>query len=559
MNGMDMNWWKDAVFYQIYPRSFQDSNGDGIGDLAGIESRLDYLAGLGVDALWISPFFKSPMKDFGYDVADYVSVDPVFGDMEDFRSLLAAAHRRGLKVVVDLVLNHTSDEHPWFREARESRDSARHDWYIWKPVPERGPRRPPNNWISLFELRSAWYENPATREWYLAMFTRSQPEVNWRNPELREAMYGVMRAWLDLGVDGFRLDVATGYFKDELFRSNPFKPRLVPDLLQDHLYDRNRPEVHGVFRVFRRIADSYGGRVLIAEPHGQDRALAASCHGKEGDELHMAFNFEFLTRPWGAASFRDSARSWYEALPPGAWPNFTLSNHDQPRHIHRYRKGPDTEARARVAAALLLTLRGTPFLYYGEEIGMGCCRLPRKALRDPLGIRTWPFSGFGRDPERTPMQWDASDRAGFTTGTPWLPVNPDFKARNVAAQDGDPGSLLAFYKGLLALRRRVPALRSGNLEFLGEDPDVLAYRRTPSEAATEPKAGPKAPGPSQAPGGRVQTVLVVLNFYGSRRTFPLSRGGRVLAGTARAEGSEVAAGTIELAGYEVLILERPEA
>lgn len=556
---MSRPWWKDAVFYQIYPRSFQDSNGDGVGDLRGIESRLDYLAGLGVDALWISPFFKSPMKDFGYDVADYVSVDPLFGTLDDFRRLLDGAHDRGLRVVVDLVLNHTSDEHPWFREARASRDSPKHDWYIWKPFPERGPRRPPNNWISLFELRSAWYENRATREWYLATFTRNQPEVNWRNPELREAMYGVMRAWLDLGVDGFRLDVATGYFKDELFRSNPFKPRLVPDLLQEHLYDRNRPEVHGVFRDFRRIADSYGDRVLIAEPHGQDRALAASCHGEAGDELHMAFNFEFLTRPWGAAAFRESARRWYEALPAGAWPNFTLSNHDQPRHIHRYRRGAETEARGRVAAAMLLTLRGTPFLYYGEEIGMGCVRLPRNALRDPLGIRTWPLSGFGRDPERTPMQWDGSPRAGFTTGTPWLPVNPDYPVRNVAAQEADAGSLLSFYKRLLALRRRVPALRSGALEFLWEDPDVLAYRRTPADPAEghspEARAAARSPAPGADPDLRESGILVVLNVSGRGRVFDLPEAGRVLAGTDRGEGTDVPAGPVRLASYEALILE----
>ena len=228
-----MEWWREAVFYQVYPRSFQDSDGDGVGDLRGIESRLDYLVRLGVDALWISPFFKSPMKDFGYDVSDYVSVDPLFGNLEDFRRLLAAAHEKGIRVVLDLVLNHTSDEHPWFREARASRTSARHPWYIWKPMPEGGARRPPNNWISLFELRSAWYENPPTGEWYLATFTRNQPEVNWRDPGLREAMYGVVRAWLEMGVDGFRLDVATAYFKDEGLRSNPFKFSLAPDLLQD--------------------------------------------------------------------------------------------------------------------------------------------------------------------------------------------------------------------------------------------------------------------------------------------------------------------------------------
>ncbi|HPB66748.1 MAG TPA: alpha-amylase family glycosyl hydrolase, partial [Spirochaetales bacterium] len=300
-------WWREAVFYQIYPRSFMDSNGDGVGDLRGIESRLDYLAWLGVDALWISPFFKSPMRDFGYDISDYEDVDPIFGSLDDFRSLLDAAHRLGIRIVVDLVVNHSSDEHPWFKAARSSRDDPKHDWYIWKPVEGR---RPPNNWISLFEQRSAWYPNEATGEWYLATFTRNQPEFNWRNPELREAIYRVARFWLDLGADGFRMDVATAYFKDAEFRSNPPSPVLVPDLLQRHLYDRNRPEVHGVFREFRALADSYGDRMLIGETHGQDPALAASCHGERNDELHMAFNFDFLFRPWGAESFRRSAERW---------------------------------------------------------------------------------------------------------------------------------------------------------------------------------------------------------------------------------------------------------
>jgi len=536
-----MDWWREAVFYQIYPRSFQDSNGDGIGDLAGIASRLDYLRDLGVDALWISPFFASPMKDFGYDVSDYVSVDPLFGTMDDFRNLLKKAHDAGLRIVLDLVLNHTSDKHPWFLEARATKASAKHDWYIWRPV-ERGAggrKRPPNNWISLFELRSAWYENAATDEWYLATFTRSQPEVNWRDPGLRNAMYGVLRAWLDMGVDGFRLDVATGYYKDGQFRSNPFKPSLVPDLLQEHIYDRNRPEVHEVFREFRRIADSYGDRVLIAETHGQGAALAASCHGKADDELHMAFNFEFLNRPWGARSFRDSARRWYDALPPGAWPNFTLSNHDQPRHIHRYRRNGATEARAKAAATLLLTLRGTPFLYYGEEIGMGCERLPRGALRDPLGLRTWPLSGFGRDPERTPMQWDDSEGAGFSAGEPWLPVNSDYGTRNVKAQDSEPDSLLAFYRALLSLRRKSPALRSGEIEFLGEDRDVLAYRRLPPDE----------------PAGAPEEILVVINFSEGPRTFVLETAARTLLGTSRKAGTVAGEGVLRLAGNEALILE----
>jgi len=359
-------------------------------------------------------------------------------------------------------------------------------------------------------------------------------------------MYDVLKAWLDIGVDGFRLDVATGYFKDEEFRSNPFKLSLVPNLLQEHIYDRNRPEVHDVFRDFRRIADSYGGRVLIAETHGQSAALAASCYGKANDELHMAFNFEFLTRPWGAGSFRDSARGWYNSLPSGAWPNFTLGNHDQPRHIHRYRNGKATEARAKAAATLLLTLRGTPFLYYGEEIGMGCERLPREALRDPLGIKTWPLAWFGRDPERTPMQWDASEQAGFSAGTPWLPVNHDYAARNVIAQDSDPESLLAFYRKLLSLRKRTPALYSGGIEFLGDDRDVLAYRRTP---LTEPAARPAQ---------ESRDIIVIINFENNSRTFTISEGASVLLGTRRRKGAVLNAGALRLDGNEVLILESNE-
>lgn len=469
-------WWTTAVFYQIYPRSFQDADGDGVGDLAGIIQRLDYIVDLGADALWISPFFKSPMKDFGYDISDYCDVDPLFGSLKDFKRLLDEAHRRGIRIVIDLVVNHSSDEHPWFREARSSKDNPKHDWYLWKPITGR---KPPNNWISLFEQRSAWYPNGATKEWYLGTFTRSQPEFNWRNRELREAIYGITRFWLDLGADGFRMDVATAYIKDDQYRSNPFKWNLSPDLFQEHIYDRNRPEVGQIFQEFRTLVDGYGDRVLIAETHGRDPALAASCHGQHDDGLHMAFNFEFLFRPWSAGAFRDSAERWYSLLPEGAWPNFTLSNHDQPRHWWRYRHRDQkiTEARARVAAAMLLLLRGTPFLYYGEELGMDCRRIPRKDLRDPLGINTWPFQSYGRDPERTPMQWDASANAGFTSGKPWLPVNPDYPKKNVAAQRKDPDSLWNWYASLLRLRKAEPALVSGSLRFIDTPADVMAWER----------------------------------------------------------------------------------
>ncbi|HAE20928.1 MAG TPA: glucohydrolase [Spirochaetaceae bacterium] len=529
-------WWQSAVFYQIYPRSFQDSNGDGVGDLRGIHNRLDYLEALGVDALWISPFFKSPMKDFGYDIADYTAIDPLFGTMDDFKELLAAAHARDIRMVVDLVVNHSSDEHPWFKEACSSRDNPKHDWYIWRPMLGR---RKPNNWISLFEQRSAWYPNPATGEWYLGTFTRNQPEFNWRNAELRKAVYGVARFWLDLGVDGFRMDVATAYIKDEEFRSNPFKWKLVPDLMQEHIYDRNRPEVLEIFKEFRALAEEYpGDRVLIGETHGQDPALAAAAHGEAGDGLHMAFNFEFLSSPWSAAEFYRRALRWYEALPSGAWPNFTLSNHDQRRHYWRYRAGPYSEPRARVAAALLLLLRGTPFLYYGEELGMSCVTLPRKALRDPLGLATWPLQGLGRDPERTPMQWDDGPNAGFSSAEPWLPVNPDYEEKNASAAEADASSLLSWYKSLLKLRRAEPALALGELIWLDAPKGCLAWER-------------------ELEGRR---LAVYLNFR--RKAAAISTpGGTILLGSAQRQGRSAQAvderarpGERILESYEVLVL-----
>ena len=483
MRGRSPEWWLTAVFYQIYPRSFQDSGADGVGDLAGIESRLDYLSALGADALWISPFFPSPMKDFGYDVSDYRNVHPLFGDLAAFDRLSAAARSRGIRIVIDLVLNHCSEEHPWFVAARSSRNDPKHDWFIWRPI-ERGffgCRKRPNNWISQFELSSAWWPNEATGEWYLGTFTRHQPEFDWRNPELREAMYDTMRWWLDRGVDGFRLDVVNWFVKDAEFRSNPPSLRAVPDIFQRHLYDRNRPETHEICREMRALADSYAGnRLLVGEIFCRDPAEAASYLGSNNDELHMAFNFDLLYQPWSAKKIRDSVKRWYAALPEDAWPNMTLSNHDQRRHAARFAGADDaeTDARLRVAAALLLTLRGTPFLYYGEELGLRQGRIRRKDLRDPLGIRTWPFGFLGRDGARTPMQWSAGPNAGFTSGTPWLPVNPDFPRRNAEAQAADPDSLLSWYRRIAALRKSSPALMEGEIRFLEEDhPDAIVYER----------------------------------------------------------------------------------
>jgi alpha-glucosidase len=560
-----MKWWQKAVFYQIYPRSFMDSNGDGVGDLRGAISKLDYLndgsgGGLGVDALWFSPFFASPMRDFGYDVSDFESVDPSYGSMDDCRELIAQAHRRGMRIVLDLVVNHCSDEHRWFKEARASTDSPKHGWFLWAPM--KG-RKKPNNWICLFTLKSAWCPNPATGEYYLGTFTPHQPEFNWRNPELRAAVYAVMRHWLDMGVDGFRLDVCTAYFKDDKLRSNPLSWKAVPEIFQEHVYDRNRPEVHGVFREMRAICDAYrdcdellgglgGGcdRVLIGEAHGHDPALAASCLG-EGDELHMAFNFDFLMSPWKASAFRKSALDWYAALPPGAWPNFTLSNHDQARAASRYRSrlpGPagkrETEARCRVLCALLLCLRGTPFIYYGEEIGMLDGKLKRKELRDPLGISLWPLP-FGRDGGRRPMQWDARANSGFSSAAPWLPASPDYPRRNVEAQSADPESLLSFYVSLIGLRKSEPALISGEIGFLDAKDPILAFERILDRSR----------------------IFVALNFSGREKAVSVGSGGakgtlsgarlRVLAGTHRAPGEALQAlegpSRLSMKGYEILI------
>lgn len=541
-------WWRSAVFYQIYPRSFQDSGADGVGDLSGIEARLDYLASLGVGALWISPFYPSPMKDFGYDISDYRGVHPMFGDDASLDRLLRAAKARGIKVIIDLVLNHSSDEHPWFVEARSSRDNPKHDWYIWKPI-ERGflgRRKVPNNWLAQFELRSAWWPNEATGEYYLGTFTRNQPEFNWRNAELRRELYRLVAWWLERGVDGFRLDVVNWFIKDARFRSNPHNLVANPDMFQVHLYDRNQEETHEICRELRRIADSFSGdRVLVGEIFCREPAQAASYHGTNLDELHMAFNFHLVYRSWSARELRRSVKLWYASLPPGAWPNFTLSNHDQPRHSFRFRgkTEAETDARLKVAAALLLTLRGTPFVYYGEEIGMRQGKIRRADLRDPLGIKTWPIKTLGRDGERTPMQWSGEEGAGFTTGTPWLPINDDYRTRNVAAQEGDRASLLAWYRDLMALRGSTAALLSGEIEFVDDDdPRVIAYLRRAEEK-----------------GGR-GTLLVVLNLS-NRPASPPPRAAAALAGAVVELGTRWAKSTSfgrdhqgELAPYEVVIL-----
>ncbi len=468
-------WWERAVIYQIYPRSFQDSDGDGVGDLRGIEQRLDYLVELGIDAIWLSPIFPSPMADFGYDVADYCGIDPLFGNLEYFDRLLAAAHQRGLKLLLDLVPNHSSDQHPWFLESRSSRDSPKRDWYIWRdPVPgAKGERLPPNNWISDFG-GSAWEWDEATGQYYLHAFLKEQPDLNWRNPEVRAAMLDVIRFWFDPGVDGFRIDVLWHLIKAEGLPDNPVNPDYRPEMgeklkvLQTH--STHQPEVHDLAAEMRALADDYGDRLLVGEIVLPLEELM-HYYGRERPGVHLPFNFQLVEAPWNAADLRRMIADYEAALPHGGWPNWVIASHDYPRIAARL-----GEAQARVAAMLLLTLRGTPTLYQGDELGIGKVEIPPNKVRDPKELRE-PGIGLGRDPSRTPMAWDSSPHAGFITAEPWLPLHADWQSRNVAAQSGDPASMLSLYRALLRLRRAEPALSIGAIKLIESGPDLLAYER----------------------------------------------------------------------------------
>jgi alpha-glucosidase len=472
-------WWRDGVLYQVYPRSYQDSNGDGVGDLPGITSRLDHLAGrpdsLGVDGIWISPFYPSPMADFGYDVADYCDVDPVFGTLADFDELLGQAHERRIRVIVDFVPNHTSSEHPWFRESRSSRTNPRRDWYIWRDPKAGGA--PPNNWKSAFSRvqDSAWTFDPATGQYYLHSFLPEQPDLNFANEEVERAIEDVLRFWLDRGVDGFRIDVAHMMAKDPELRDNP-EPAAgqawLDFLREARTYNYDQPGVHEILRSWRRILDSYpGDRMDVGEVYLLDPTRLVRYYGSGTDELDLAFNFSFLRAPFSAAAFRANVEEFEALLPPDAWPDYTLSNHDHPRAVSRYAPDGDLargRRRARLLMLMLLTLRGTPFLYQGEEIAMSDGPVPRERVVDV----------DGRDPERTPMQWDGGPKAGFTTGDAWLPISPEATTVNVAAQGADPRSMLSYTRDLIALRRASEALRAGTYRTLPAPDGVYAYERS---------------------------------------------------------------------------------
>jgi alpha-glucosidase len=466
---MALAWWQRGVVYQVYPRSFQDTDGNGTGDLRGITNRLDYLVWLGVDALWISPVYPSPMTDFGYDISNYCDIDPLFGTLVDMDELITAAHGRGLKVIMDYVPNHTSDRHPWFIDSRSSRVSAKRDWYIWRGgAPGGGP---PNNWLSNFG-GPAWTWDAGSGQYYYHSFLPTQPDLNWRNLQVRTAMFEVLRFWLARGVDGFRVDVMWMMIKDDRFRDNPLNPKYTPGgSSYDHLvpiYTADRPEVQKIVASMRAVLDEYPDRVLIGELYLPVNRVMAY-YGTDGGGAQLPFNFQLLLMPeWNAASIAKIITQYESALPSSGWPNWVLGNHDRPRIASRV-----GSAQARVAALLLLTLRGTPTIYMGDELGLLDTLIPEAEVRDPAEKRE-PGRGLGRDPERTPFPWQPGPGAGFTTGTPWLRIGA---ATPLSLQRADPASMANFYRDLLALRRRYPALAVGTVDSVASQGSVLSFRR----------------------------------------------------------------------------------
>ncbi len=470
-----LQWWQRSIVYQIYPRSFQDSDGDGVGDLNGIRARLDYLRWLGVGAIWISPIYPSPMADFGYDISDYCGIAASFGTMADFDALLEQAHARDLKVILDFVPNHTSDQHPWFVESRSSRNNAKRAWYVWR---DGGPNgAPPNNWISQFG-GPAWTFDGTTGQHYLHSFLPQQPDLNWRNDDLRAAMFDVLRFWLDRGVDGFRVDVLWLLIKDAAFRDNPPNPGYLPTQAAINrtlsIYNADQPEIHEVIAQMRAVLEEYAARLLIGEIYLPFERLA-TYYGKDLSGAHLPFNFALIHAAWNAATIAALIREYEASLPPGGWPNWVLGNHDQPRIAHRV--GP---AQARIAAMLLLTLRGTPTMYYGDEIGMPRVDVPIDLMQDPWERRE-PGLNVGRDPSRTPMQWDASENAGFSSARPWLPVERNFKARTVTAQQADSRSILSLNRALISLRNKHHAFSIGHQRIVDVRDNVLLFERAHAE------------------------------------------------------------------------------
>lgn len=478
------DWWRGSVTYQIYPRSFQDDSGDGIGDIPGITRRLSHVAALGADAVWLSPVFTSPQADMGYDVSDYTGIDPLFGTLNDFDAMVARAHDLGLKVIIDQVISHSSDQHPFFRESRMDRSNPRADWYVWAdPKPDGSP---PNNWLSVFG-GSAWEWDSGRRQYYLHNFLSSQPDFNFHNPEVQDWLLSTMRFWLDRGVDGFRLDTVNYYFHDALLRSNPplsrndTQPAVNPYDMQDHLYSKSQAVNLPFLERLRALTDLYDARAMVGEVGDEQRGIELmSAYTSGTKRLHMAYSFEFLGPAFTADHFRSRIEGFFRAAPDG-WPCWAFSNHDVIRHASRWLDHGAPDDVARLAAAMLLSFEGSVCLYQGEELGQLETELSFAELTDPRGIRFWP-GDKGRDGCRTPMCWDGSETGGFTTGQPWLPLKAPQLARNVAAQQGLTGSVLETYREILAFRRDSDALRLGKGRFFDLPEPILGFlRQTPDQ------------------------------------------------------------------------------
>lgn len=483
---LDKNWWRGAVIYQIYPWSFQDSDGDGIGNLAGIERRLDYVASLGVDAIWLSPFFKSPMADFGYDVSDYRDVDPIFGSLADFDSLTKAAHARGLKMVIDLVISHTSDKHPWFEKSRQNRDNEYADWYVWvDPKPDGSP---PNNWLSVFG-GCAWEWEARRRQYYLHNFLKSQPDLDFHNPKVREAMIDVFRFWIEHGVDGFRLDTVNFYYHDAQLRNNPPRPtsKVVttaplanPYTFQDHVYDKTRPENLSFLEALRAELDKYPAKMTLGELGIEDDGGVTMGQYTSGNRLNMAYSFEFMLPTFTAAHVRNTVEAAEKHI-GGGWICWAFSNHDNVRSLSRYKLDDDPDRGAAFTAALLTSLRGSACLFEGEELGLSQADVPFERIRDPYGIPFWP-EYKGRDGCRTPMPWEKdAPNAGFTTGEPWLPIPDDQKRRAPDGQNGRLGSALERCRKFLKWRQGQPVLKEGDIWFYDAPEPVVMFTRETAE------------------------------------------------------------------------------
>jgi alpha-glucosidase len=493
-------WWQHAVFYEVYPRSFADSNNDGVGDLNGITSKLGYLHDLGVDAIWITPCYPSPQVDFGYDVSDYENIDPMYGTLADFDRMAAEGKKQNIRIIMDYVINHTSDKHKWFIASRSSKKSPYRNWYMWRDG--KGSNQPPNNWISEFG-GSAWKFDPTTGQYYYHYFYAEQPDLNWNNPAVEKAMFDVTRWWYKRGVAGFRLDAVDTLFEDPDLRDNPVLPgkNKYGDPNTQEIYNKKLPGVHEVLQNLRKVADE-NDAVLIGETWTKNIDELKKYYGEHNNELQLPMDFMFtridkLSPP----EFR---RQIAAADTAGGWPTWVISNHDIERSYNRYGDGAHNDDIAKLMAALYLTLRGTPIMYYGEELGMENNDPKRKEdVKDPKGRTGWP-ADKGRDGERTPMQWNDAENAGFSTHAPWLPVAPSYKTHNVAAESKDPNSVLEFYRKVLALRHTNSVLLEGNYSALNEDdPNVLSYLRT----------------------YKGKSVLVALNMSGSAQKASFHSGG----------------------------------